>query len=281
MIGYKRKGEWLETNAGLAELQIPEKLLRRLNHEQAVLATEKRLRIKLFSHEDYGFKPEWMPIEVLYEDDFCLVVNKPAGIPVHPVEKDGGNSLANGIAAYYESTGQLVKVRHIHRLDADTTGAILYAKNELAQAKLDEQMRLKHIQRKYTAVVQGKVHPRKRTIDAPIGRDRHHANRRRISPTGASAVTCYEVKQYFANPQASMLTVELMTGRTHQVRVHLSSIGYPLFGDILYGGKKHAALNRQALHSSELSFYHPLTNLLTQIEAPLPEDILALIATLS
>lgn len=280
MRAYTRKGEWLETYAELESLEIPGKLLRRLMQEQAIKQAGRRLRIRMFPEQETGFDSEWMPLDVVYEDDFCLVVNKPPGLPVHPVREGEGGSLANAVSAYYEATGQAVRVRHIHRLDADTTGPVLYAKNEVAQLILDEQMRLKEVARAYTAVVKGVI-PASGTIDLPIGRDRHQARRRRVSPTGDQAITHYQRKEVCADHQASIVSLQLETGRTHQVRVHLSHLGHPIYGDTLYGGPVHPAIQRQALHGSELAFTHPFTQERIAVQIPLPEDMLQLIAALS
>jgi 23S rRNA pseudouridine1911/1915/1917 synthase len=240
-----------------------------------------KLRLRLFPEAEYGFVPEWTALDVLYEDDFVLVVNKPARMPVHPVDRRGTGSLANAVAAYYASTGQAVAVRHIHRLDADTTGPVLYAKNALAQTLLDQAMREKRIERVYLAVVHGVPAHERGTIDAPIGRDRHHAGRRRVSPTGEPAITHYETVRTWPNRNASMLRLRLETGRTHQIRVHLSHIGLPLFGDTMYGGKRSRRIQRQALHGESLSFPHPWTREMMRVAAPLPGDLDALTADLA
>jgi 23S rRNA pseudouridine1911/1915/1917 synthase len=197
---------------------------------------------------------------------------------VHPVERHGTGSLANAVAAYYASTGQAVAVRHIHRLDADTTGPVLYAKNALAQISLDAAMREKRIARVYLAVVHGVPARGRGTIDAPIGRDRHHAGRRRVSPTGEPAVTHYETVRAWPEHNTALLRLRLETGRTHQIRVHLSHIGHPLVGDTLYGGRPSPRIRRQALHGESLAFPHPWTRETVRVEAPLPADLADLVA---
>src|SRR5690606_5683032 len=168
---YERKGEWLEVQGIKVEsLHIPDKLLHRLQSEEGIRVAGNRLRLRLFPGEQACERGEWTELDVLYEDDFCLVVNKRAGLPVHPAREGEGGSLANAVAAYYEATGQEVRVRHIHRLDADTTGPVLYAKNEFAQAVLDEDMRHKRIGRYYIALVKGALSPAEGTIRLPIGK---------------------------------------------------------------------------------------------------------------
>jgi 23S rRNA pseudouridine1911/1915/1917 synthase len=154
---------------------------------------------------------------------------------------------------------------------------VLYAKNELAQIKLDEHMRLKAIQRQYVAFVEGVITPPKGRIDAPIGKDRHHPNRRRISPTGNTAITNYKTIQQFKD--ASLLRLQLETGRTHQIRVHLKSLHHPILGDALYGGNTRL-ISRQALHGEAIAFPHPFERLLIEVDAPWPSDLIKLLEQL-
>jgi hypothetical protein len=199
LISYAKKGEWLEVplhfirsghapqeertdvSAALRHLGIPERLIRKLRAGGGIRLSGNRLSLRLFPEEQDGTVPEWHDLQVLYEDDFTLVVHKPAGMPVHPVRSDQQGTLANAVASYYDCTGQRCKIRHIHRLDEDTTGPVLYAKHEFSQVKLDEAMRLKKIGRTYAAVVHGVMKERAGTIRLPIGRDRHHPVRRRVS----------------------------------------------------------------------------------------------------
>jgi 23S rRNA pseudouridine1911/1915/1917 synthase len=213
---------------------MPEKLHARLRREGGIQWKGDRLRLALFPYREAGIEPVWQEAEVLYEDDFCLVIHKPAGIAVHPDGSGTGVTLDHIVAAHYAASGGGVAVRHIHRLDKDTTGPVLYAKNEYAQLVLDEDMRDKTVSRLYAAIVEGAVPPELKLIDAPIGRDRHHAARRRVSPGGQAAVTRIIGRE--ALPGGTVLKVQLETGRTHQIRVHLSHAGHPLYGDDLYGG---------------------------------------------
>lgn len=280
MMSYTRKGEWLETPAKREELPLTERRWNLLKSTGGIQEGGGKLRLRLFSDELPGFVPEWMDLPVLYEDDFILVVSKPPGMPVHPVERNALGSLAGAVAAYYESTGQAVAVRHVHRLDADTTGPVLYAKNAWALSVLDEAMREKRIERSYLALTTGIPTVPRGTIDAPIGKDRHHANRRRVSPGGDRAVTHYETVEAWPQSKAALLRLRLETGRTHQVRVHLQHLGVPILGDTLYGGRPAAGLNRQALHGEALTFIHPWNGESIRVEAPLPADIAALVASL-
>jgi 23S rRNA pseudouridine1911/1915/1917 synthase len=279
-----RRGEWLEIPLQLAttssidewllnQAGIPQKLIHKLKQSQGIRQKSDRIMLHLFPSESDDYQANWTDIEVIYEDDYCLVVNKPAGLKVHPAHAGEELTLGNAVAAHYLYTGQACKVRHIHRLDEFTSGAVLYAKNELAQLKLDEQMRSKSIQRQYIAFVQGEMKSSKGRIDDPIGRDRHHPSRRRVSITGDAAVTHYEWIESFQ--YATLLRLRLETGRTHQIRVHLSHIRHPLLGDVLYGGNVNW-ISRQALHGDRLTFSHPFSQSMIEIEAPWPTDLLEL-----
>jgi 23S rRNA pseudouridine1911/1915/1917 synthase len=203
----------------------------------------------------------------LFEDDWCLVLDKPTGMPVHPSAPGQRGTLDEAAARRCLSLNDPLPVKHIHRLDDDTAGPVLYAKNELAQQRLDEAMREKWIQREYLALVQGRIKLAKGVIDEPIGKDRHHSARRRVSPTGDAAVTHYERIETYKN--ASLVRLRLETGRTHQIRVHMSFIGYPLIGDVLYGGSG-ALLMHQALRGERLTFDHPFTGEPIAVVSPEP-----------
>ncbi|WP_416294337.1 RluA family pseudouridine synthase [Paenibacillus illinoisensis] len=285
---WKRRGEWLELMPGkvvtgspdrqlaaeqwlLTELSFPEKLFRQLKANHGIQLAGDRLRLALFASQPIDVEPRWAEIEVLYEDDFCLVVHKPAGMKLHPdgTRADHAITLDHAVASYYEINGIDTSVRHVHRLDEDTTGPVLYAKNAFALAKLDEAMRRKEIGRQYVAIAEGQVPPECSKIDAPIGKDRHHKQRRRVSESGQEAVTHVEIAEVWE--RATLVRLILDTGRTHQIRVHLSYAGHPLIGDQLYGGRSDA-IGRQALHGEVLTFNHPLTGALIEVQDPWPSD---------
>lgn len=290
---WKRRGEWLEAMPGravtgaadkdaaidlwlLETAGMPVKLHARLRREGGIQWRGDRLRLALWPQREAGIEPVWQGAEVLYEDDFCLIVHKPAGMAVHPDGSGSDTTLDHLVAGHYAASGGGIAVRHIHRLDKDTTGPVLYAKNEYAQLVLDEDMRSKDISRRYAAIAEGAVPAQLTVIDAPIGRDRHHASRRRVSPGGQPAVTRITGREVLRG--ATALQVELETGRTHQIRVHLSHAGHPLIGDELYGGPRWglAEHGRQALHGEALAFRHPWTRELTVVADPWPEDMLRL-----
>jgi 23S rRNA pseudouridine1911/1915/1917 synthase len=284
-----RRGEWLEINMQrqlphhslegwiYENYGVPHKLLSKLKRENGIRLKSDSLMLHLFPQETDSYKAILLEIDVLYEDDFCLVVNKPAGMAVHAASPEQGATLAHAVAAYYESTGQLCKIRHIHRLDEHTSGAVLYAKNELAQLQLDAHMRMRAIHRQYVAFIEGRIHPPKGRIDAPIGKDRHQPNRRRVSVNGEPAITNYETIERLKD--ASLLRLQLETGRTHQIRVHLKSLHHPILGDALYGGNTQL-ISRQALHGEAIAFPHPFGLQLIEVNAPWPPDLIKLLEQL-
>ena len=191
-------------------------------------------------------------IEVLYEDAYLLIINKPIDMLIY--DNNNQNCLDNCVANYYQKNRQTHKVYHLHRLDRDTSGCIIYCKEPYLLAKLDYMIANKQIQRDYLALIEGKLE-NKLTINKPIGRDRHINNKFRISSSGKQAITSIEPIKY--ENGNTLVKCRLKTGRTHQIRVHLSSINHPIVGDKIYGGKQ---ANRLMLHSYSVSFIHPITN---------------------
>ncbi|WP_085505929.1 RluA family pseudouridine synthase [Thalassobacillus devorans] len=268
------------------DLKTPKKLLHQLRmnkdvtvHGETVswsreLKRGDILQIRLFQEEEYGIVLDNSELDVLFEDNHLLVVNKPAGIDTHPNEHGQTGTLANRVAFYFQENRVLTKVRHIHRLDRETSGAVLFAKHALAGATMDRYLEQRKISRTYLAMVHGEIKHREGMIDKPIGKDRHHPTRRRVSPGGQKAVTEFKVVNYDTQQNASLVKLKLYTGRTHQIRVHMSHIGHPVAGDRLYG-KKNDGYDRQALHAAKISFPHPITG--EQLTSVAPSDDLPLI----
>ncbi|HEX7056250.1 MAG TPA: RluA family pseudouridine synthase [Bacilli bacterium] len=291
MVQAKRKGEWLELPIGhmrmdstdklrdflCGQLRLPARLARKMTTDENLRLSGSRLRLRLFPAQPLGFAPQWRNIKILYEDDFCLVVDKEAGIKVHPTEAGESGTLANFVAGYLESTGQQVAVRHIHRLDRDTSGPVLYAKNEFAQSILDRDMAEKRIARVYSAIVKGNPPRKEAIIAAPIGRHRHINGKMCVAASGKQAVTRYKIVEQW--PGFALLEVRLETGRTHQIRVHLSYIGHPIVGDTLYGSAD-PRIFRQALHAHELFFQHPFSSETVSVQSPYPADFRTLLEQL-
>ena len=228
---------------------------------------EGTIEIDLSLIEKVDFPPCNQDIEILYEDNDVLVINKPANIIIHPDSHDGNNTLVNLVSHYYSSKGINRCIRYVHRLDYETSGIILFSKHFLAQAMLDYELQNDMIVRKYYCLCQGKTS--KGTINKKIGRDRHR-NRMIIYDKGIEAITHY--KTIKTNGDISLCEVLLETGRTHQIRVHFQGIGHPLLGDILYGGKNDL-IKRVALHSHEITFIHPITKKEIHLVCKVPKDM--------
>lgn len=222
--------------------------------------------------------PVPMKLDILFEDEHVLVVNKPAGVPVHPSQGHYGNTLANGIAAYMEEQGIDFVFRAVNRLDRDTSGLLLIAKHMLSSCILSEQVKEHAIHREYAAIVCGKTLPQG-TIDVPIARKADSVIERIPDPEhGESAVTHYRTIAYNEKTDLSFIRLLLETGRTHQIRVHMKSIGHPLPGDFLYH-PDYRYIDRQALHSAYLRFTHPISGETMEFSAPLPDDMARLFPT--
>ena len=272
-------------------------------HMNAPLSKGDRLTVCI-SENDNSEKiiPVKLPLDIVYEDEDILVLNKPAGMPIHPSMKNYDNTLANALAYYYQEQGKPFIFRCINRLDRDTSGLTIVAKhyvsagilgmavaakskqhlvaeNDLLQHKasanpLPAPFSILYLQREYLAIVDGIVIPPDGTIDAPLGRKPGSLIERHIDPeNGETAVTHYHVLE--SKKDYSLVSLQLETGRTHQIRVHMKYIGHPLLGDYLYNddNKKQDLIIRQALHSHALSFLHPITREHMHFEVPMPDDM--------
>lgn len=249
-----------------------------VNGETVPFETKLNLRdivkIDLTPLEKLDFVPESIRVSVLYEDDWILILDKPAGVIVYPENKQQTGTLVNRIAALYKSRGYDRQIRYLHRLDRDTTGCFAVAKNFLTHSYFSNVWDHKQIERTYLALVTGKLEKPQGTISAAIGRDRHNSNTYRVSKTGEAAVTEYEVVKDFI--EYSLVRLRLITGKTHQIRVHMASIGHPLLGDVTYGGSQEL-IKRAALHSETITFPNPIKNTSVTIRASLPADMASLV----
>lgn len=218
------------------------------------------------------------PLSIVFEDEHLLIVNKPAGVPSIPAQYHPNGTMANRVKHYLQSQNYENQVVHtVTRLDKDTSGLMLFAKHGFAHAKLDQQLQKKQLIKKYTALVSGKHHelPLHGVISQPIARQEGSIMKRTIDPEGKYAKTEFWVKRQLT--EASLVDIQLHTGRTHQIRVHFESLGCPLLGDDLYGGDSSHLIDRQALHCQELIFMHPFTGKELHFTAPLPKDMKAII----
>lgn len=290
MIHTNKKGNWFEINIpgdwekySLETLfrdfwKAPKKLVHLMRMDKQVLINGsvpnwtlplkkgERLSMKLFAEEDRTVIPEYLNVDIIYEDEHLIVFNKSSGMDIHPNEGGQTGTVANAAAFHMLSNGEATRPRHIHRLDRDTTGAVLFAKHQLAAAILDKMLEERSIKRTYLALSDGIIRQKKGTINKPIGRDRHHPTRRRVSDTGQQAVTHFKVLDKLDDQNLTLVQCSLDTGRTHQIRVHFSHIGHPLAGDSLYGGSD--TFQRQALHAVKLEFTHPFTQENINCHAP-------------
>lgn len=227
-------------------------------------------------------KPQLLPLDVVYEDEDLLVLNKAAGMVVHPAIGHHDDTLVNALVAHYpdiQRDGTEQRPGIIHRLDKDTSGLIIVARNATTQVALSEQMKRKEIVKRYLALVEGVVALDQGSIDAPIGRDPRHRQQMAIITVGSrEARTHFRVLERFQ--RHTLLLLELETGRTHQIRVHLKAIGHPVVGDPVYGSGsvvRGSTLKRQFLHAYQLRFTHPSTGAVIDLEAPLPDDLQAVL----
>lgn len=242
-------------------------------HMNHMLAEGDVLTVWIRETENSGqIRPVKLPFSIVYEDEDLLVINKPAGMPVHPSRGNPENSLGNALAWYFKEQGVPFVFRCINRLDRDTTGALILAKNPLSAAILSVQMKKRQILRTYLALVDGLL-PDSGTINAPIARMEGSVITREVNfGTGESAITHYE--RLAAGKEYSLAELHLETGRTHQIRVHMKYIGHPLPGDYLYN-PDYRRINRQPLHSYQLEFTHPITGKVMLFTAPLPIDFIS------
>ena len=277
--------------------------LQRLIENEDVLVNGKLVKssYKLREHDEIEvdliapaadvFTPENIPIEVVYEDDTLLVVNKSAGLVVHPAAGTPSGTLANALAFHFQKlAGSGVRPGIVHRLDRDTSGLLVVAKTEAALENLSDQFRDRTVFKSYVALVHGRVSPESGKIDQPLARDPSNRTRMAVVRGGRNALTIYRVRRAFQ--RFTLLDVELKTGRTHQIRVHLAWMKHPVVGDETYGGGRDntiqdpqlrarvRALKRQFLHAERLGFRHPETGEFVKFEVPLPAELAELLSKL-
>lgn len=270
--------------------------IQKLIKEKQILANEKpvksnykvsagdELLVRIPDPEPLDVLPENIPLDILYEDDDILVVNKPKGMVVHPAPGHASHTLVNAVlyhcGEHLSGINGVIRPGIVHRIDMNTTGSLLICKNDKAHQILAEQLKEHSITRKYHAIVHGNLKEDTGTVNAPIGR--HPTDRKKMStkaPNGRRAVTHYRVLERFGN--FTYIECQLETGRTHQIRVHMSSIGHPILGDEIYGpAKSPYKLQGQTLHAKILGIIHPTTGEYMEFDAPLPDYFQELLAKL-
>jgi 23S rRNA pseudouridine1911/1915/1917 synthase len=259
----------------------------------AIVETDDILVVEVPETTRSTLEGEAIPLDVLFEDEHLLVVNKATGIVIHPAAGNPNGTLVNALIHYCQGLSRIGGVERpgiVHRLDKDTTGVLVVAKNDSTHLSLSLAFQRRNVEKHYVALCYGVPDPREGVVDAPIGRHPKERQRMAISETGRSARTWYRIEERFEN--ASLVDCRPVTGRTHQIRVHLAHIGNAIIGDQLYAGRQWKnfttrrlqsvcrSFPRQALHARSLSFVHPVTKERLTISAPLPEDMQHLALTL-
>ncbi len=260
---------------------------RKIKHSGTLLVNDQKIplnhilspgdKITVNWQQECTIIPTELPLTICYEDEYLLIVDKPAGMLVHPTTSEHQMTLGNAIMYYFQKNQLPYSFHPVHRLDRNTSGLVLIAKLPHIQHLLSHND-IKNIKRQYLAFVSGLIIPDEGIIDAPIARHPDSIIQRVVDENGQNATTKYKVIKNFK--EASLVELALLTGRTHQIRVHLSFLGHPLLGDDLYGGSRNL-IGRQALHAARLYFTHPVSGEIIDISSPLPADLLELIEKIS
>ena len=242
------------------------------------------IEISVPKEEEIKLEPENIPLDIVYEDEYLVVINKPAGMVVHPGAGVTSGTLVNALLYHFQKLSSLDATRPgiVHRLDKDTSGLMIVAKDDIAHRKLSDMLKERTIKKSYLAILIGKFQKESGTIIAPIGRNVYDRKKMGIRDDGRYAETGYKVLEIYRG--FSLVEFYLKTGRTHQIRVHSKFVGHPIAGDITYGGKisnkDFFFVKRQMLHSNELKFYHPITGEFLEFVSELPEDFLKMLTIL-
>ncbi len=267
------------------KLDFSSRLLSKLKQSKTVFINEQYSKyheiikegnqIKVVMKEEPDcFVPQNINLEIVYEDVDLVLINKQPGIVTHPTKSHPDNTIANAARWYLTNKGVDCKIRFVNRLDMDTSGLLIIAKNPYSHHILSKQMQQNRIEKKYSAFVWGIIEKDSGKIEAPVYLPSNDSIKRVIDQKGQQSLTEFRVLKRYKN--ATMLEINLVTGRTHQIRVHMSHLGHPLIGDSLYGTDDDHLINRQALHASYLSFLQPRYKNIVQVEASLPDDLIEL-----
>ena len=237
-----------------------------------------KIQIEIEAPKEIKLEAEDIPIEIIYEDEDIIVVNKPKGLVVHPANGNPDGTLVNAIMAICKDTlsgiGGELRPGIVHRLDKDTSGLIIVAKNDKAHIRMSEQIKDRKVKKTYIALVRGIIAENEATINMPIGRSTRDRKKMTVDKNGKEAITHFKVLDRYTTSKANytLLEVEIETGRTHQIRVHMAEIGHPVIGDMVYSnGKNEFGIQGQCLHAQKLEFNHPINGKRMKLEAPMPE----------
>lgn len=239
-----------------------------------IVKTGDKILIEEEEPEEIELEPQEIPLDIIYEDNDIIVINKPKGLVVHPGNGNPDHTLVNAVMARCKGSlsgiGGKIRPGIVHRLDKDTSGLIIVAKNDKAHIGLSEQLKNKEIKKTYIALVRGNIQENEATIQMPIGRSTKDRKKMAVTKKGKEAITHFKVLKRYG--KYTLLEVKIETGRTHQIRVHMAEIGHPVVGDMVYSnGKNEFGIEGQMLHAKQLEFKHPITQEEIKLTAPLPE----------
>ena len=259
------------------------KVNEKVQKESYKIKEDDKVEVEFFEPEETNIVPEKIPLDIVYEDDDIIVINKQKGLVVHPGNGNPDGTLVNAILEHCKGNlsgvGGKLRPGIVHRLDKDTSGLMIVAKNDKAHINLSEQLKEHKVSKIYTTIVRGNISEDTATIDMPIARSKTDRKKMAVDKDGKEAITHIKVIERFGN--YTLLRVKIDTGRTHQIRVHLAQIGHPVLGDEVYSnGKNEFGVKGQLLHSTELDFVHPITNKKMHFEAKLPDEFQRVIVTL-
>lgn len=287
IVNKEMEGKRIDSVIPSCNIEISRSMVQKLIEENQITVNGKKIKpsyktslndeieINIPEPKQIDLKPQDIPLEILYEDNDIIVVNKPKGMVVHPANGNLDGTLVNAIMAICKDSlsgiGGEIRPGIVHRLDKDTSGAIIVAKNDKAHIKLSDDLKNHKIKKTYIALVRGIIKENEATINMPIARSKKDRKKMAVDKNGKEAITHFKVLNRYKG-KYSLLEINIETGRTHQIRVHLSHIGYPIIGDNTYSnGKNEWGILGQCLHAKALDFKHPITGKEIHIEAQLPE----------
>lgn len=288
MVSKEEENNRIDSYLAKKKDELSRVAVQRLMEEEKILVNGKKMKpsykiqeadkitVEEEKPKEIELKAQDIPVEIIYEDKDIIVVNKPKGMVVHPANGNPDGTLVNAIMAICKDSlsgiGGEIRPGIVHRIDKDTSGILIVAKNDKAHIHLSEQIKKHEVQKTYLAMVRGIVKENEATINMPIGRSTRDRKKMAVTKNGKEAITHFKVIERFPKHNCTLLEVKIETGRTHQIRVHLSQIGYPILGDTVYSnGKNEWGIQGQCLHAKSLKFKHPITGKEMFLEAELPE----------